>query len=67
MVKKKNQKKKKKKNTLISFTIEMLQAYFNQYIFQLEKEEYQREGLHLEDFKFVDNKSCLELIDLVCL
>lgn len=34
-------------------------------MFRLEKEEYQKEGLELEDFQFVDNTSCLELIDKV--
>jgi myosin-5 len=47
----------------INYTNETLQQQFNQYIFKLEQQEYQREKIEWSFIEFPDNKDCLELIE----
>jgi myosin-3 len=54
-----------KKNSLeqmcIDLTNEQLQGFFNQSIFVAEQEEYKVEGIPVDEIKFEDNKSTLDL------
>ncbi|PVD19339.1 hypothetical protein C0Q70_19826 [Pomacea canaliculata] len=45
----------------INLANEQLQFFFNKHIFQLEQEEYTKEGIDWNEIKFVDNKPLLEL------
>ncbi|KAJ1915867.1 Myosin type-2 heavy chain 1 [Mycoemilia scoparia] len=48
----------------INYANEKLQRHFNRHVFQLEQEEYQREGLENWTFvNFQDNQPCIELIE----
>jgi myosin-5 len=47
----------------INFANEQLQQHFNAFMFKLEQEEYQREGIDWSDIQFVDNQDCLDLIE----
>ncbi|GBG31386.1 Myosin-1 [Hondaea fermentalgiana] len=48
----------------INYTNERLQGHFNDHIFKLEKAEYKREGVALDDnFEFQDNSSVIKVID----
>ncbi|KAJ1914183.1 Myosin type-2 heavy chain 1 [Mycoemilia scoparia] len=48
----------------INYANEKLQRHFNRHVFQLEQEEYQREGLKNWTFvDFQDNQPCIELIE----
>ena len=47
----------------INYANERLQAQFNQHLFQLEKEEYEREGIDVGGVTFEDNQLCLDLIE----
>ncbi|KAJ3266899.1 cytochrome c oxidase subunit 1 [Chytriomyces hyalinus] len=47
----------------INFTNEKLQNFFNQFIFKLEQEEYEREGINWEKITYEDNQACLDLIE----
>mmetsp|Transcript_2128 Transcript_2128/g.2211 ORF Transcript_2128/g.2211 Transcript_2128/m.2211 type:complete len:1613 (+) Transcript_2128:69-4907(+) len=47
----------------INYTNETLQQQFNQYIFKLEQQEYQKEQIEWSFIEFPDNKDCLELIE----
>lgn len=47
----------------INFTNEKLQQLFNQFIFKLEQEEYEKEGINWSKLQFVDNIKCIELIE----
>jgi myosin-5 len=47
----------------INYTNETLQQQFNQYIFKLEQQEYQKEKIEWSFIEFPDNKDCLELIE----
>ncbi|KAJ1676126.1 Myosin type-2 heavy chain 1, partial [Spiromyces aspiralis] len=48
----------------INYANEKLQRHFNRHVFQLEQEEYAREGLSNWTFvDFHDNKPCIELIE----
>lgn len=38
------------------------QYYFNQHIFKLEQDEYNREGISWQNIAFVDNQDCIDLI-----
>lgn len=38
------------------------QYYFNQHIFKLEQDEYNREGINWQNIAFVDNQDCIDLI-----
>ncbi|XP_078691170.1 unconventional myosin-IXb-like isoform X8 [Branchiostoma floridae x Branchiostoma belcheri] len=46
----------------INFANEHLQYYFNQHVFKLEQEEYQKEGIQWKNIDFIDNTGCLSLI-----
>mgnify|MGYP002402263829 CR=1 FL=1 len=46
----------------INFANENLQFYFNQHIFKLEQEEYDRERINWTKIDFSDNQPCLDLI-----
>ncbi|XP_035829712.1 unconventional myosin-VIIa [Aplysia californica] len=45
----------------INLANEQLQFFFNQHIFKMEQEEYQREGVDWKEIKFVDNKPLLDM------
>jgi hypothetical protein len=47
---------------LINYTNEVLQATFNQQIFQGELELYRSEGIHVKPVQWPDNRECIELI-----
>ncbi|KAJ3102617.1 cytochrome c oxidase subunit 1 [Phlyctochytrium planicorne] len=47
----------------INYTNEKLQQFFNQFIFKLEQEEYNKENISWDSIKFVDNQLCLDLIE----
>ena len=49
---------------MINFANEKLQCQFNRMMFQVEKEEYEKEGVILKDeIKFTDNQLCVDLIE----
>jgi myosin-3 len=45
----------------INLANEQLQLYFNEHVFKLELEEYQKEGLGAMDIKYEDNRPVLEM------
>eukprot|EP01114_Cavostelium_apophysatum_P013166 TRINITY_DN3125_c0_g1_i3.p1 TRINITY_DN3125_c0_g1~~TRINITY_DN3125_c0_g1_i3.p1 ORF type:complete len:2243 (+),score=811.97 TRINITY_DN3125_c0_g1_i3:147-6875(+) len=47
----------------INYTNEKLQQHFNQHIFKLEQEEYNKEKINWSKIDFVDNTECLNLIE----
>mmetsp|Transcript_27367 Transcript_27367/g.49711 ORF Transcript_27367/g.49711 Transcript_27367/m.49711 type:complete len:1885 (-) Transcript_27367:34-5688(-) len=47
----------------INYCNEALQQQFNRYIFKLEQEEYQREGIEWSFISFPDNQDILDLIE----
>jgi myosin-7 len=47
----------------INYANEKLQQFFNQRIFKLEQEEYEKEKLDWSSVSFVDNQECLDLIE----
>jgi myosin-5 len=47
----------------INYTNEALQQQFNKYVFKLEQEEYEREGILWKFISFPDNQEILDLID----
>jgi myosin heavy subunit len=46
----------------INFANERLQFFFNQHIFKIEQEEYEKEGISWSRIDYVDNQACLDLI-----
>ena len=49
----------------INYANERLQQFFNQHIFKMEQEEYDKEGINWSKIDFVDNQPCLDLISKV--
>ncbi len=47
----------------INYTNEKLQQHFNDFVFRLEQEEYDREGIDWADIEFPDNQDILGLIE----
>mmetsp|Transcript_41931 Transcript_41931/g.61332 ORF Transcript_41931/g.61332 Transcript_41931/m.61332 type:complete len:1524 (+) Transcript_41931:174-4745(+) len=47
----------------INYTNEALQQQFNKYVFKLEQQEYEREGILWKFISFPDNQDVLDLID----
>ncbi len=47
----------------INYTNEKLQLHFNEHIFKLEQEEYEREKIAWSKVDFKDNVECIELIE----
>ena len=47
----------------INFCNEKLQFHFNEHIFRMEQEEYEREGIDVSAIEFADNQATLDLIE----
>ncbi|XP_019195644.1 PREDICTED: myosin-15 isoform X1 [Ipomoea nil] len=47
----------------INFANEKLQQHFNQHVFKMEQEEYQREEINWSYIEFIDNQDVLDLIE----
>mmetsp|Transcript_1384 Transcript_1384/g.1840 ORF Transcript_1384/g.1840 Transcript_1384/m.1840 type:complete len:1250 (-) Transcript_1384:96-3845(-) len=47
----------------INFANEKLQRHFNRHIFEVEQEEYSKEGIDWSRIEFNDNQACIDLID----
>lgn len=48
----------------INYTNEALQQQFNRYVFKLEQQEYEKEGIMWKFISFPDNQDVLDLIDM---
>uniref|UniRef100_UPI00358F878E unconventional myosin-IXa isoform X3 n=1 Tax=Myxine glutinosa TaxID=7769 RepID=UPI00358F878E len=46
----------------INYANECLHYYFNQHVFKIEQEEYQREGINWNTIDYIDNTGCINLI-----
>ncbi|KAL9249460.1 Myosin-15-like protein [Drosera capensis] len=49
----------------INFANEKLQQHFNEHVFKMEQEEYQREAINWSYIEFIDNQDVLDLIEKV--
>ncbi|KAK6139637.1 hypothetical protein DH2020_026621 [Rehmannia glutinosa] len=49
----------------INFTNEKLQQHFNQHVFKMEQEDYEKEQINWSYIEFVDNQDVLDLIEKV--
>ncbi|EGG24917.1 class VII unconventional myosin [Cavenderia fasciculata] len=58
-----NFKKNSFEQFCINFANEKLQQHFNQHIFKLEQEEYEKEKINWSKIKYNDNQECLDLIE----
>ena len=47
----------------INFANEKLQQHFNQHVFKMEQEEYEKEGIDWSYIEFVDNQDMLDVIE----
>ena len=47
----------------INFANEKLQQHFNQHVFKMEQEEYEREGIDWSYIEFIDNQDMLDVIE----
>jgi myosin heavy subunit len=52
-------------NLFSNYTNEKLQQYFNEHIFTLEQQEYDKEGIPWSKIEFKDNQECIDLIEKV--
>eukprot|EP01102_Stenamoeba_stenopodia_P002108 TRINITY_DN11872_c0_g1_i1.p1 TRINITY_DN11872_c0_g1~~TRINITY_DN11872_c0_g1_i1.p1 ORF type:complete len:1388 (+),score=341.30 TRINITY_DN11872_c0_g1_i1:151-4314(+) len=48
---------------LINFANEKLHSQFNNYMFKMEQDQYQKEGIPWSSIEFADNIECIELIE----
>lgn len=48
---------------LINYANEVLQRHFNKHIFEVEQDEYSKEGIDWTYVTFSDNSNCVELIE----
>ncbi|EGC40078.1 class VII unconventional myosin [Dictyostelium purpureum] len=58
-----NFKKNSFEQFCINFANEKLQQHFNQHIFKLEQEEYEKEKINWSKIVYNDNQECLDLIE----
>ncbi|EFA75546.1 class VII unconventional myosin [Heterostelium album PN500] len=58
-----NFKKNSFEQFCINFANEKLQQHFNQHIFKLEQEEYEKEKINWSKITYNDNQECLDLIE----
>lgn len=49
----------------INYANEQLQQHFNNHIFKVEQQDYEKEGINWFAIEFNDNQHCLELIEKV--
>jgi len=47
----------------INYCNEKLQFHFNEHIFKLEQDEYEKEGVMVDATAFADNQACLDLLE----
>nr|GMD50564.1 myosin V [Ipomoea batatas] len=50
---------------VITRTLDQLQQHFNQHVFKMEQEEYEKEEINWSYIEFVDNQDVLDLIEKV--
>ncbi|PIN21598.1 Myosin ATPase [Handroanthus impetiginosus] len=49
----------------INFANEKLQQHFNEHVFKMEQEEYQKEEINWSYIEYIDNQDVLDLIEKV--
>jgi myosin heavy subunit len=47
----------------VNYCNEKLQNHFNQYIFKMEQEEYEKEKINWKRIEFIDNQPCLTMME----
>lgn len=47
----------------INYTNEKLQQHFNQHMFKIEQQEYEKERVQWSHIEFVDNAACIEMLE----